>query len=118
MSKNDDITPIYGLSELDDKSVFNSVIQQLEKDLMLSGFTHPSIDSKDAVLFVQGLKRFLNDCLQYDSEKLRALLYRIDISEKKINDLFLTESSTDKLEELVKLILLREIQKVLNRRRY
>ena len=106
------------LSVLKDQDIFNELIKQLEKDIQLAGLD-ADILNDNLENYIKSLKLFLGDKLRTDPEKLRALFYRIDIKEDDIVNLFFESESNDGLlNTLSKVLILRELQKISNRKKF
>lgn len=56
--------------------------------------------------------------LKYDIEKLRYVLYRIDINEQKVKDALANFPIEESVLHIAELILQREIQKAISRKQY
>jgi hypothetical protein len=68
-------------------------------------------------LFKQKLALYINDLINRDFEKLIYILYRVDISEKKIKEA-LASSSADAGIFIAEMIIERQMQKVKTRSQY
>jgi len=95
-----------------DYNIYQSLIKQLNKDLLLGG-----IDSKIEIkcnptdLVIQ-LNSLINELIQGNGQSFNQFLYTLDVSENKIHAL--TETKLDKLTpQIVKIILERILQKVI-----
>lgn len=76
------------------------------------------VDNVDYTLFLKNLTRIINYLLEKDFQRLLNGLYRIDVSEKKVNEV-LNQSAPDSIaKEISILILERELQKVETRLKY
>ena len=64
------------------------------------------------------LSLFIGNLLQTDLQKLLSLLYRIDVNETQFRQALLAEDSRQIAENIAKLVLAREKQKLEFRRRY
>jgi len=89
------------------------VLEMTNKDvgLSLSPSTTPTLDE-----LVSELTRAIQYLIDKDFEKLMHILYRIDVSEKKVKHAFGLEH--DVAEQIAKLIIEREQQKVITRKKY
>ncbi len=89
------------------------VLEMTNKDvgLSLSSSTIPSLDE-----LVKELTRAIQYLIDKDFEKLMHILYRIDVSENKVKKAFGLEQ--DVAEQIAKLIVEREQQKVITREKY
>ncbi len=64
------------------------------------------------------LKQQINYLIQHDFEKLVTLLYRIDVSEKKLKELLTQNADKDSAGIIAKLILERQLQKIKTRNQF
>ncbi|MDX2003093.1 MAG: hypothetical protein SFW35_11710 [Chitinophagales bacterium] len=60
----------------------------------------------------------LSDLIQYDNEKLKWILYRIDVSEKKVLTLLAENPLQEALEGIADLIIERQIEKAISRQQH
>jgi len=105
------------LQNIQKENLYTQTIQQLNKDFQLA-----NIDKSFSVLIEpidlkKELNKFIKNLLINNYDGYLNLLYRIDVSEKelrKISDKMLTET----IEEISFLILKREFQKVMLKKRY
>ena len=67
--------------------------------------------------FRQLLIQRIEELIHHDFEKLKWILYRIDVSEKKLNDA-LQHSQTDASTVMANLIIERQIQKAESRKKF
>jgi hypothetical protein len=80
---------------------------------------HPEIESPDVSLFKSNLKKQLLFLLEKDTGTLWNGLYRMDVSESKVKELFIGIPDTSEIaDKLSDLILKRLIQKMEIRRKY
>lgn len=56
--------------------------------------------------------------LEFETEKLKYVLYRIDVSEQKVHDALANHTLEDGAKNIAELILQREIQKAISRKQY
>ena len=61
------------------------------------------------------LEAYINELIQVDFPKLVDLLYRIDISEKKLKELFASQQNKDSASIITDLIIERQLQKWIGR---
>ena len=113
MSKNPVGSIEQALVKLDDKRLFDVFCEQLVKDLSLCGLPSDEIDCRDIESVSRSLSAFVSHYLEKDAEALRALLYRIDLSEAALVDL--VAMSENRNNDIANAIILRELQKVLYR---
>ncbi|MEP6595252.1 MAG: hypothetical protein ABJA71_04860 [Ginsengibacter sp.] len=64
---------------------------------------------------VQRLSEFISHLIQTNFQRLLLILYRVDVSEKKIKQLLQKDSSEDAAIIIAKLIIEREAQKIYSR---
>lgn len=68
-----------------------------------------AVDGREALR--QQLVNLVNDLLVHDFEKLVVLLYRVDVSEKKLKDLIQLHPQTDAAEIIADLLIERQEEK-------
>lgn len=101
------------------KDVFYlKVIEQLLKDFNLSGIELELDKASDPVRLWQCMSTRIDELIRDNPEKIRSLLYRVDLDENLVNKRVLENNADSLPQELSKLILLRLIQKVESRSRY
>ena len=103
------------LSVLKNQNLFEHVVNQIEKDLMLSGLEVDSLEKSDPPSFLMSLAMIIEKLIKLDPEKLSILLYRVDVSEKEINKMFEQLALENMREAFSKLILIRTLQKIQTR---
>ena len=87
--------------------MLRAVISQLNKDILLSGFTFSFNLNLSLELFYKELFDWLNLIVLEEKTQFITLLYRIDIQEKRVfNDSIIS------IDNIVILIIEREFQKV------
>ncbi len=86
------------------------IILQKVDDRQLS--LQPSIQ-----LFIESLAAYIHQLINHDFSKLVQLLYRMDISEKKLKQTLAT-SQTDAGVLIAKMMIERELQKIQSRREF
>ena len=92
---------------LDKEGMLRAVISQLNKDILLSGFTFSFNLNLSLELFYKELFDWLNLIVLEEKTQFITLLYRIDIQEKRVfNDSIIS------IDNIVILIIEREFQKV------
>jgi hypothetical protein len=64
------------------------------------------------------LKQHINHLIKSDFEKLVTLLYRIDVSEKKLKELLQQNANKDAAEIIAKLIIERQLEKIKTRNQF
>lgn len=102
------------------KDEVREVIRFISTDMSKIGIeTHPD---KNLVNSLGELKKFLtekiSELMDSDYDKLLNALYRIDINEKKLHDLFSGKNREFIPAALADLILERQLQKVIWRKKY
>ena len=109
----------YNLIKLRDDQLFEQVVSQLEKDIHLSAMDASFLDKKGPLELLESLKLFFAGQLRRDPEKLRALLYRVDVREDEISRLVIESIGTSEtISDLATSVIMRELQKVLTRQEY
>ena len=107
------------LKSLNDTRLFNDVVLQLEKDINLTGIGHDGLKFQNPSQCLTSLYELIKSNLIHNPENVRSLLYRVDLDEAIFNQLLHSFESEEKfLNEVVKLVLMRELQKVINRGKY
>ncbi|MBL6447239.1 hypothetical protein JMN32_13030 [Fulvivirga sp. 29W222] len=98
----------------------NDVLQTvslIKKDLSLDQNALP-----ESVTSIDDLKELLIPVINYlldrDMPRLLNALYRIDISESKVKEILTVDNPSDIAPKLTTLIIERELQKVITRRKY
>ena len=89
------------------------VVEMTNKDVGLS-LSPSSIPTMDEL--VKELTRAIEYLIEKDFEKLMHILYRIDVSEAKVKEVFGLEQ--DVAEQIALLIIKREQQKIITREKY
>lgn len=96
---------------LENRALQLQVFKQLEKDFVMSGETYEVNEELQLKDWYMQLSQKLRELLI--AGDVRALLYRIDVSEKKIRQI-----ANLSLDDLAILVLKRELEKVLLRARF
>jgi|SRR6056297_1444848 len=99
---------------LDDASFNKKVLQQIEKDFSQSDVSL-DIESPEIISLMQ---EHIEKLLHYDFAKLMNLLYRIDLSETKIEALRAYDPAMPERDVITFLVIQREMQKVMFREMY
>lgn len=60
----------------------------------------------------------INELIQHDFQKLVSILYRVDISEKKLKQLLKENATTDAAIIITELLLERQLEKIRSRQEY
>ena len=76
----------------------------------------PQVISEENLL--QRLSEYINHLIQTNFQQLLLILYRVDVSEKKLKQLLQQDSGEDAATIITKLIIEREIQKIKSRNLY
>jgi len=75
-------------------------------------------DSIDLNELKEKLTQHINYLIQHDFEKLVALLYRIDVNEKKLKELLQRYSDNNSGEVIAELIIERQLEKIKTRQQF
>lgn len=107
------------MEELKKEEIF-SIQKFISNDFVKSDFTSliPNNDFKHLEEFRKYLTEKMQAMLDTDFNLLVNTLYRIDISEKKLSELFSGKDRNNIPEKLADLIIERQIQKIKFRQRY
>ena len=101
--------------------LLEEVVKQINKDFRLQGFD-VAFSGKGKTAYselMNQLKPVIEYMLENQAEKFWNLIYGIDLSETKVRRiLFGNDEEIDAIQELTKLILKRELQKVVIRLHY
>ena len=97
-----------------EKDIYQEVVRQILKDFHLVGLNPNWTENDEPEVFWSEFLHAINHLLSNEPERIRALLYRIDLDELLLNNLFESNSPKD-IVEFSKHILIREMQKVANR---
>ena len=93
----------------------------IEKDFDIERFGDMPVGNDQQEL-LDNLKRFLeekiNHLIEHDVDKLLSLLYRIDVSEKKVRAILAAHPHQDAAPLIAELIIERQIQKLISRKKY
>jgi len=76
------------------------------------------VEKMDYTFFINNLTRIINYLLEKDFQRLLNGLYRIDVSEQKVNEVLNLSAPGFVAKEVAQLILERELQKVETRLKY
>lgn len=71
--------------------------------------------TKDAAFF-KALSAYINDLITTNFEQLLALLYRIDVSEKKLKTLLAQPNENLSSDVIARLLIERQLEKIISRR--
>ncbi len=91
---------------------------QIQKDLNLSGIDTKHFDHVDSGEdLIEKLSNFIQDILTYHPADFDRFMYRVDVPEKDFSKLLSTDLQL-LVEQIVYLVLKREIQKILFRKQF
>ncbi len=103
-----------------DAEIIKQAAAQVEKDFASNGieivFSGNTLTAYDE-LFLQ-VKPVVKNLLETNRTKFAQLLYTIDLSEQKANEIFANNSFPDAVEKITQFILERELLKVITRRHF
>jgi len=103
-------------NQLMDNKDITEVSTLITRDLGLIDSELIAFDSVDA--FKNKLTNIIRYLLDKDFERLLRAMYRIDINEEKLKAVLASESPEDVAPNITELIIQRELQKVVTRRKY
>lgn len=92
--------------------------QQLQNEIIQYTDSSLAVRDNDAAVFRQRLADYINRLITGDFNKLIYLLYRLDISEKKLKQLLAGEQQTDAGLLIANMIIERQLQKIQSRKKY
>lgn len=118
MTKPENIVSKELMLRLEHRELFAELCAQLKKDLRLAGMDDQSIAESTPSDLVGSLVQLLNNYLRSDPETLRHLFYRIDLSEDNLVEALGGNFSEDLSSDLTVSILLRELKKISDRKKY
>ena len=111
--KNDALQSLFRLEQME---MLKNLIAQLNKDLSLSGIeTQFNLNWSPAIL-IDNLNEIVSTLMKNDFQRFANLLYRIDVSEKKIREIGTSDFDVI-VGEITVMILQKEWQKVWFRNR-
>lgn len=117
MSKELHLFPDSALT-LDYQVLYKEVAAQISKDF----YPHVVMDSPPEILSSDwlfcALKKMLTEVVEKKHQALVAIVYRVDLSEKLVNNTMRQTNQMNRLDELTAMVLKREAQKVWIRRNY
>ena len=100
--------------------IISQTAAQVEKDFASNGieivFSGNTLTAYDE-LFLQ-VNPVVKNLLENNRMKFSQLLYSIDLSEQKVNEIFANNSFGDAVEKITQFILERELLKVITRRHF
>lgn len=90
--------------------------QQIQNKLNLRSDLIQEVDNEEQLL--QLIEQLVQELIDNDFEKLLLVLYRLDISEKKVKTALEVEGAENAANSIAKLILEREREKIKTREKY
>lgn len=95
-----------------------ATLQLIQKDLSLPETEINLVSSPDMTQLHNYLSQAITELLNYDFNRLLVALYRIDVSEQKVAKVINQEKAGEIAPKLATLIIERELQKVITRKKY
>jgi len=95
-----------------------ATLQLIQKDLSLPETDINQVVSPDMEQLHEYLSRAISELLDRDFNRLLVALYRIDVSEHKVAEAISQENAGEIAPKLATLIIERELQKVITRKKY
>lgn len=92
--------------------------QLLQKEITQYTDITLMVQGNDAALFRQRLAAYVNRLITGDFNKLVYILYRLDISEKRLKQLLASQQQTDAGLVIANMIIERQLQKIQSRKQY
>jgi hypothetical protein len=92
-----------------------NIEEQLQREIIQT--TNEPLLPATTALFKEKLVSYINNLIDHDFEKLIRILYRLDVSEKKLKET-LASSSTDAGVLITEMIIERQMQKIKTRLQY
>lgn len=102
--------PVNDTAMTDEQLLQKEITQYTDITLMVQG--------NDAALFRQRLAAYVNRLITGDFNKLVYILYRLDISEKRLKQLLASQQQTDAGLVIANMIIERQLQKIQSRKQY
>ena len=93
---------------MSDEQVQQEIIQIISQDLLLQ---------TSLAVFKEKLSAYINDLINHDFEKLIHILYRLDVSEKKLKST-LASSSSNAGMLIAEMMIERQVQKIKTREQF
>ena len=93
---------------MSDEQVQQEIIQAISEDLL---------PQTSLAVFKEKLSAYINDLINHDFEKLIHILYRLDVSEKKLKST-LASSSSNAGMLIAEMIIERQVQKIKTREQF
>lgn len=92
---------------MDNKELYTALIAKLSKDFSLEGGSLPV--AADLTLIKEFLVKRINELMSRDYERFLNSLYRIDVSESKVQNILHSKDKTTVTEKLADLIIERQM---------
>jgi len=92
---------------MDEKELYTALIAKLSKDFSLEGSSLPV--AANLALIKEFLVKRINELMSRDYERLLNSLYRIDVSESKVQEILHSKDKTTVTEKLADLIIERQM---------
>ena len=92
---------------MDEKELYTALIAKLSKDFSLEGSSLPVI--ANLALIKEFLVKRINELMSRDYERFLNSLYRIDVSESKVQEILHSKDKTTVTEKLADLIIERQM---------
>ncbi|CAN5722542.1 hypothetical protein BH10BAC2_BH10BAC2_42420 [soil metagenome] len=89
----------------------------LQKQIILATGNQLTVQNTGA-LFTEKLADYIHQLIDNDFEKLISILYRLDVSEKKLKTLLAERSAEDAGLLIANAIIERQLQKIASRKKY
>lgn len=94
----------------------SAIEEKLQKEIIQATGANLLPDNS-FTLFKERLALYINDLINHDFEKLISILYRLDVSEKKLKEM-LTSASSNAGNIIAELIIERQLQKIKTRKQF
>ena len=111
--KNDALQSLFALEQME---MLKKLIEQLNKDLSLSGIDTQFDINWNPESLISNLTKIIAALMEKDYQKFMNFLYRVDIPEKKLGNI-VTSDFNAAVNEIVLMVLKKEWQKVWFRNR-
>ena len=99
----------------DSLTQFQNELKKIESQEITKQY---KLSPKDFSEILSRLSNLINNLLDSDIQGLLSLLYRIDVSEQKVKTILATANPSKMAEQIAALIIERQIQKIITRRKY
>jgi hypothetical protein len=94
-----------------------NVEEQLQHEIIQTT-NAPLLPGTSLTLFKEKLGLYINDLINHDFGELIRILYRLDVSEKKLKETLASSFSTDSGVLIAEMIIERQMQKIKTRSQY